>query len=373
MYWDHWWDSFDLPIKVFLQTKDWGKGAGRWIAEAQTQRKAMDAKVLQQILMEVWMMNLLGDGGRPPQTTTHPTFGSSSKRKTKLCKATITLVRWREYPDIYHHNGDTRQTNQNTTGAQQKLHLLSVYIFLFAVSSILLHVRRDVQQLHNQVSWQVFPSLGLPEQDKLQSSDCGNSMVSSHGTILIPKENAGSLTSFRPFSKHHIPAFWFCQIIPCQTNQKRLWWRCHWHLSRKTQLAGRQTWPYFQTQAGPTQSHPSGERQRRIQETVLEEERRDERRAEDPWRTCGFVSQKPCSQNGIHVSHEALQEYIPIQLIKLEQLPKQHTCPNVFWGCPVTGQGLALNPISGDQKFKWGKHYMPPFLNCLLTATFCHF
>lgn len=169
IYWDHWWDSFDLSIRVFLQTEDWGKGAGRWIVEAQTQRKGMDVKVLQQILMKVWMMNLLVDHHRPPHTLPLDYLQKEEQNfAMQSHNATITQLSQGEYTDIYYYNYYKANHAWQRTDAQQKLHLHSVHIFLLAVFSILLHVRRDVQQPHNQVSWQVFPSLWLPEQAKLQ-------------------------------------------------------------------------------------------------------------------------------------------------------------------------------------------------------------
>lgn len=95
---------FDLSIRVFLQTEDWGKGAGRQIVEAQTQRKGIDVKVMQQILMKVCMMNLLGDGDRPPHTLPLDHLQKEKQNyATQPHNATIKLVSQGEYPDIYYY------------------------------------------------------------------------------------------------------------------------------------------------------------------------------------------------------------------------------------------------------------------------------
>lgn len=128
------------------------------------------------------------------------------------------------------------------TDAQKKLHLLLVYVFLLAVFSILPHVRRDVQQPHNQATWQDFSSLGLPEQAKLQQSDCGSSIVSSQGEIPNPRKRLAAWLHSCHSPNTVFLHFWFHQITPSQINQKRPRWRCHWHLNKKTQLAGRAIW-----------------------------------------------------------------------------------------------------------------------------------
>lgn len=107
MYWDHGWDSFDLSIRVFLQTKEWGEGSWQMDkAGFQTQRKGMMLKYWSKCYWKSeWFICLTKRKHHSQHTLLLNVFHRKIKDKTKnkTAKQPTTQAKQGEYPDIYYY------------------------------------------------------------------------------------------------------------------------------------------------------------------------------------------------------------------------------------------------------------------------------